>query len=112
MISLKILKFLYFLITFTVWLVAYNNGIYCINEHGLYTKRFVFRKFGIKFDSVNSDKISLREIFDEKLEKHKDELKKMKLLKKDKLRQSIYARHLLKFQGGSNVLKDFHTNRF
>jgi hypothetical protein len=36
----------------------------------------------------------------------------MKLLKIDKLRQSIYARHLLKFQGGSNVLKDFHTNRF
>jgi hypothetical protein len=81
MISLKILKFLYFLITFTVWLVAYNNGIYCINEHGLYTKRFLFRKFGIKFDSVNSDKISLRKILDEKLEKHRDEFKKNETFK-------------------------------
>ncbi len=70
------------------------------------------RKFGIEFGSGNYDQISLREFLGEMLEKHRDELQKMELLKKEKLRQSVYARHLLKFQGGSNVLRDYHTNRF
>ena len=112
MICSKILRFLFYFIIFTVWIVAFNNGIYCKNKDSLYTKRFLLRSFGIKFGPGNYDQISLREILDEKLEKHRDELKKMELLKEEKLRQSVYARHLLKFQGGSNVLKDYNTNRF
>ena len=94
-----------------MFIVAYNNGV-CKIQHDLYTKRFLLRKFGIRFGSLNNDKISLRELLDEKLEKHRDELRKMEILKEEKLRQSIYARHLLRFQGGSNVLKDYLTNRF
>jgi len=34
------------------------------------------------------------------------------ILKEEAKRKKIYEKHLLKYQGGSNLLRDFYTNRF
>ena len=38
--------------------------------------------------------------------------KKRELLKKEAERRKVFEKHLLGFQGGSNILSDFNTNRF
>ena len=46
------------------------------------------------------------------IEKIEIQKKNEELLKKEAERRKIYEKYLLRFQGGSNVLRDFHTNLF
>ena len=48
----------------------------------------------------------------EKFEKQLAEIKSKTILKEESERRRIYLQRLLAYQGGSNVLRDFHTNRF
>jgi len=49
---------------------------------------------------------------DEMHQKIQIEKERQEIERKNAERQKIYEKHLLKFQGGSNVLRDFNTNRF
>lgn len=87
--------------------LAFISRISCEKQ---ISKRYALRKFGIKFGG-------LKEILSaEKLhQKIKDELEKQIMdenLKEEAKRRRIYEKYLLKFQQGSRVLSDFHTNLF
>ena len=40
-----------------------------------------------------------------------DEIER-RILEENEKRRRMYKKYLLSYQGGSNVLSDFHTNRF
>ena len=48
----------------------------------------------------------------EEIRKQRLAIEYEKKLKEETKRRRIYEKHLLAYQGGSNVLKDFHTNQF
>jgi len=48
----------------------------------------------------------------ERLEKQDIERMEQNKLREDNERRRVYEKHLLVYQGGSSVLKDFHTNLF
>ena len=100
-------KLFIFLIFFTLWTEAYSRAIYREEQREIYTKRFALRTFAIPFNLLDDYKNKLRQKLDKELEKQR-----MKIKNETALRNWIYEINLLKFQGSTNVLKDFHTNRF
>jgi hypothetical protein len=52
------------------------------------------------------------ELRQKELKKQELKRKENELLKEEARRKKIYEQNLLKYQGGSSFLKDFHTNRF
>ena len=99
-------KLLIFLILFSLW--TYSRAIYREQQQReIYTKRFALRTFAIPFNLLDDYKNKLRQKIDKELEKQR-----MKIKNETALRNWIYEINLLKFQGSTNVLKDFNTNRF
>ena len=72
------------------------------------------KKFAIGFEKKlkKDEENKMRQKIQEKIERKKVERKKLEILKKEDERRKIYEKYLLPFQGGSNILKDFITNRF
>jgi len=52
------------------------------------------------------------ELRQKELEKQEIKRKESELQREEARRKKIYEQNLLKYQGGSSFLKDFHTNRF
>jgi len=69
---------------------------------------FKLRRFGILGEWLIKSYLTQLE----NKEKIEMERKHNKILKEDANRRKIFEKHLLKFQGGSNFLKDFHTNLY
>ncbi len=79
-------------------------------------KKFPLRHFRI---SLNANAKKGKLIYnlsqrrkDDELEKQREKANNEKISQDEAMRRRIYADNLLKFQGGSNILKDFLTNRF
>jgi len=98
-------KLFVFLIFFTLW--TNIQAIYRERQREIYTKRFALRTFAIPFNLLDDYKYKLRQKLDKELEKQR-----MKVKNDLALRSWIYETNLLRFQGSTNVLRDFHTNRF
>jgi hypothetical protein len=85
-----------------------SKGIKCEKQ---ITKRYPLRKFGIKFgdlkEILSAEKLRQKIILE--LEKQEKELR---IVNEEAKRRRIYEKFLLKFQQGSRVLSDFHTNLF
>ena len=78
-------------------------------NEGLTNRRRELRRFGMGLGLLNAYKLQekLRIEFDkQRQEKAKNE----QILNAERIK--IYERYLLKFQGATSVLRDFHTNRF
>ena len=54
----------------------------------------------------------LRKKLQENIEREQRERKEEEMLRKEDERRKIYEKHLLPYQKGSNVLRNFHTNLF
>ena len=52
------------------------------------------------------------ELRQKELEKQELKRKESELQREETRRKKIYEQNLLRYQGGSSFLKDFHTNRF
>jgi hypothetical protein len=98
-------KLFVFLIFFTLW--TYSRAIYREKQREIYPKRFALRTFAIPFNLLDDHKYKLHQKFDKELAKQR-----MKIKNDLALRNWIYETNLLRFQGSTNVLRDFHTNRF
>jgi hypothetical protein len=78
-------------------------------NNGLPNRRRELRRFGMGLGLLNAYK--LQEILRiESDKKRQEKAKNEKILNAE--RRQIYERYLLKFQGATSVLRDFHTNRF
>ena len=102
------------LILFTLWTKMSVKEIDCEKQASL--KKFPLRQFRISLDG-NAKKGKLiynlrQRQKDDELEKQREKANNEKISKDEAMRRIIYAENLLRFQGGSNILKDFVTNRF
>ena len=93
------------------------NEIICQKKNELVQNRpsIKLRRFGIfQMKKIREWLVSYE--FQQQLQKEikqkEAEKKAHEILKKEAERLRIYKKYLLKSQGGSNVLRDFHTNRF
>ena len=73
------------------------------------------RRFGIfelkKIrDLIKYQELQLKHLIE--TERMENERKRQEMLYEEAERRRIYNEHLLPFQGRSNILKDFNTNRF
>ena len=72
--------------------------------------RAKLRGFGVDFISL--DIYEMRQKLKNLLLKHELERKNKEICEENAKRRQIYEKYLLGYQGGSNILRDFNTNRF
>ena len=97
------------LILFTIWALN-SNEISCQKQAKPSRDKFPpLRRLGISFNVNVKDDNSNDKLRQKQRESYK---KNEKFLQEEARRQRIYATNLLKYQGGSSILKDFLTNRF
>jgi hypothetical protein len=72
--------------------------------------RAKLRGFGVDFNLL--DVYEMRQKLKKLLLKHELERKNKEISDENAKRRRIYEKYLLEYQGGSNFLRDFHTNRF
>ena len=95
-------------VLFVIWTVVYSRSTYSnkpikpsiiipIHEY----------KFRI-FDPNKNNKLINDQELRQKIEK---ELKKQAVAIEEARRRKIYLQYLLRYQGGSNLLRDFHSSR-
>ncbi len=70
-----------------------------------------FRRFGFSDKRIQKYFNHLKRL-EEEILKREQEKKNKAMLDEEARREKIYEQHLLKFQRGSNVLRDFYSNRF
>ena len=70
-----------------------------------------FRRFGFSDKRIIKYFNHLKRL-EEEILKREQAKKNKAMLDEEARRQKIYEQHLLTFQRGSNVLRDFYTNRF
>ena len=103
-------EILILLILSTIWAVN-PDEISCAKQAKLNTYTIPLRLFRIA-SRVNVNEDDLRQKVDAELEKQRERINSEKFLQGEAMRRRIYVTNLLKFQGGSSILKDFLTNRF
>ena len=108
---LKLSKCLIFLVLLTLyvdWLgVSQVFGENFEKQSGM----IQFRRFGFSNKRIQKYVNHLKRL-EEEIERKEQEKKNKAMLDEDARRQKIFEQHLLKFQRGSNVLRDFYTTRF
>jgi len=72
--------------------------------------RAKLRGFGFDFNLL--DIYEMRQKLKRLLLKHELERKNKEISEENAKRSRIYVKYLLGYQGGSNILRDFNTNRF
>jgi hypothetical protein len=106
-------KIVILIILFTIWSEMNIKEMDCEKQASL--KKFPLRQFRISFNK-NAKKGNLKNGLsqrkEDELEKQREETNNEKILQEEAMRRRIYVANLLRFQGGSNILKDFLTNRF
>ena len=88
-----------------------NSLSNCVNKRqrqnwNVPTARSELRRFGAGLSLLHAYK--LQENFEKQARTRKNEA----ILKEEAKRRQVYEKYLLGYQGGSNVLRDFHTNQF
>ncbi len=100
--------------TIVITFVAFLSMISRIDCDKQISKRYPLRKFGIKFGEL--EQIQFAETLEQNINLELENLEQIMRMEKKLLeeagRRRIYEKYLLKYQQGSSVLKDFHTNRF
>ncbi len=97
------------LVLFAICTVAYSRSTYSnkANKPPIANPIHTY-KFRIFDASKNDNLINGRELR-QKIDK---ELKKQAVAIEEARRRKIYLQYLLRYQGGSNILRDFHSSRF
>jgi len=78
-------------------------------SEGVFRRQYRRLTFKSSQKNVYKQAAKIFQKFRERLEKEEIERKR---LEEELSRRKIYAEHLLVYQRGSNILRDFHTNRF
>ncbi len=105
----KFLIFLTFLTLWTEWLGVIQVG--CENFDKQQLPLIQFRRFGFSDKRIQKAFKDLNRL-EEEIERREHEKKIKAMLDEEARRQKIFEQYLLKFQRGSNVLRDFYSNRF
>ena len=93
------------------------NEINCQKQNKLPQNRpsIKLRRFGIfQMKKIREWLVSyeFQQQLQKEIKRKEAEKKAQEILKKEAERRRIFKKYLLKSQGGSSVLRDFHTNRF
>ena len=109
---LKLSKFLIFLTLLTLYAEWLGLSQVCCEHFDKQSPMVTqLRRFGFSDKRIQKAYNDLQRVQEEILKR--EQAKKNKaMLDEEARRQKIYEQHLLKFQRGSNVLRDFITNRF
>ncbi len=105
-------KFIISIIILTIYtFLTVQRGINCENQ---ISKRYALRKLGIKFGGLAEMQFAetLQQKINLELENLEQIMRNEKKLIEEAKRRRVYEKYLLKFQGASSVLRDFHTNLF
>ena len=103
----KLITFLYLLIIWTEWL----SQVGCEKLDKQQLPMIPLRRFGFSDKRIQKAFKDFKRL-QEEIERREQEKKNKAMLDEEARRQKIFEQHLLKFQRGSNVLRDFYTNRF
>jgi hypothetical protein len=88
-----------------------TNNIFCQKQSKpIQIARAKLRGFGVGLHLL--DIYEMRQKIEKVLLKHELERKNKEISKENAKRRRIYEKYLLGMQGGSNILRDFNTNRF
>ena len=107
-LNFKLSKFIIFL---TLLTLLTDCQVGCENFDKQQLPMIPLRRFGFSDKRIHKAFNDLKRVQEEILKR--EQAKKNKaMLDEEARRQKIYEQHLLTFQRGSNVLRDFYTNRF
>jgi hypothetical protein len=103
----KLITFLYLLIIWTEWL----SQIGCEKLVKQQLPMILLRRFGFSDKPLQKAFKDFKRLEEEK-ERREQAKKNKAMLDEEAKRQKIFEQYLLSFQRGSNVLRDFYSNRF
>jgi hypothetical protein len=109
-LNFKLPKFITFLYLITFW-TEWLSQIGCEKLVKQQMPMILLRRFGFSDKSLQKAFKDFKRL-EEEIERREKAKKNKAMLDEEAIRQKIYEQHLLKFQRGSNVLRDFYTNRF
>jgi hypothetical protein len=107
-LNFKISKFIIFLTLLSLWI---DCQVGCENFDKQQLPMIPLRRFGFSDKRIEKVYNYLKRLQEEKQEIEQAEKNKA-MLDEEVRRQKIYEQYLLKFQRGSNVLRDFYANRY
>jgi len=78
------------------------------------SKRYSLRKFGLNFGELQRKLLAetLQQKINLEIENLEQKIRAEKYLLEEARRRRVYEQYLLKYQQGSSVLTDFHSNLF
>ena len=111
-LNFKISKFIIFLTLLTLWTDWIGlSQVCCENFDKQQLPMIPLRRFDFYDKRIQKVYYYLKRLQEEIIKR--EQAKKYKaMLDEEARRQKIYEQHLLTFQRGSNVLRDFYTNRY
>ena len=104
----KLITFLYLLIIWTEWLGVSQVGCESLDKQ---LPMIPLRRFGFSDKRIQKYFNHLKRL-EEEILKREQAKKNKAMLDEEARRQKIFEQYLLTFQRGSNVLRDFYSNRF
>jgi hypothetical protein len=111
-LNFRISKFLIFLSLLTLWTDWISVSQVCCENFGKQqSAKIQFRRFSFSDKRIQKYFNHLGRIQEEILEREQA-AKNKAMLDEEANRQKVYEQYLLVFQRGSNVLRDFYTNRY
>jgi hypothetical protein len=111
-LNLKLSKLITFLYLLTVWTEWPGVSQVCCQSFDKQQLPMIpLRRFGFSDKRIQKYFNHLKRL-EEEILKREQAKKNKAMLDEEARRQKIYKQHLLKFQRGSNVLRDFYSNRF
>ena len=109
---LKLSKFYIFLTLLTLWTDWLGvSQVGCENFDKQQLPMIPLRRFGFSDKRIQKAFNDLKRLHEE-IERREQAKKNKAMLDEEVRRQKIFEKYLLSFQRGSNVLRDFYTNRF
>jgi len=110
-LNFKMSKFLIFLTLLTLWTEWLGLRQVCCESFDKQLPMIPRRRFGFADKRIQKVYNFLKRLQEEIL-KREQENKNKAMLDEEARRKKIYEQYLLTFQRGSNVLRDFYTNRY
>ena len=108
---LKLSKFIIFLTFLTFYVDWLGVSQVCCESFDKKLPMIQFRRFGFSNKRIQKYFNHLKRL-EEEILKREQAKKNKAMMNEEARRQKIFEQHLLTVQGGSNVLRDFYTNRF
>ena len=110
-LTFKLSKFLIFLTLLTFCVDWLGVGQVLGENFEKQLAMIPLRRFGFSDKRIQKYFNHLKRL-EEEIERREQEKKNKAMLDEEAKRQKIFEQYLLNFQRGSNVLRDFYTNRF